>query len=220
MTDEPVELHYQETPPIHRRKTTRRFVLFILVVIVLGASLPLAARAIDHFRVRSLYEQCCRIDPKRTGYSFLQSNLSPLPEWKELNARMSTNVGGATIFLGKLRTPDGQREYLVGIDVTGLVSHGGATGLWTRVRTLTPPRIGSTTYGPSCDPTIGIDSQNFVLHGGIVDPDDPSHITLRYESPKVEGVIDGWFKNDATVVFESRKPTVKAPAPPSPAMSR
>jgi hypothetical protein len=226
MTDDLPELHYEQTPPLHKRKSARRLTLLLAIVAGLIAAIPLLKYTLHHLRLVRLYRSCCDTDPASLGYS---SGTTPptspaTPCWLQLNQQLSTTAGFGTIFLGELQTPDARRTYLVGLNVTG-ESRGFATlELTTRARTIDRVGMGSPRYGPVSDPTIYLRlSSNggpFAIHGGIVDSRDRSHFTMKYETPEASGVIDGWLCDDGTVVLEPRKPATTALAPPSPATFR
>jgi len=137
--------------------------------------------------------------------------------WDNLNRDLGSNiVSYGTIFVGELNTPDKTRRRLVGIDVVRPTQ---PIGLSTHARVIVRDGSVSTPrYGVASDQIVplGVNNVDLILRAPKKDPADSSHFTIEFESASQRGMIDGWLKNDETIVLE---PRVTTPAPPSPGKS-
>jgi hypothetical protein len=154
-----------------------------------------------------------------TGYTAVDgAAYRPAEPWQRFYAA----AGGVmrsegTVFLHERRTPAGERR-LVGVD---LLPFGLPIGLnltdpvegrlepWGRVFTdgsfLRPP---VEAFSPKQNPyrswsLIGPPDRLRVF-AGQPDPNDPSHFTIDYEVHGVRHTLDGWLRDDDTVVIEPR----------------
>lgn len=142
--------------------------------------------------------------------------------WREMNSAVGTGAtgggavanGGAIIFLGELRAPDG-RPYLVAVryaperSLPSLVP-----GFNTEVTVLRPATL---TRRPESVPaavlvSLEIDTMtprpppDTRVYAGRVDPADPSHFTIEYEMWGQREVLDGRIDNEGVVRVVTRKP--------------
>jgi hypothetical protein len=226
-----IELAYAARSKSLRR---RRILVLVGVTILLCALTPLAVRyakmGAERLRVNRLYRACAahgapastvvwEEDPqlikqlRGRGYETVPSHGGDAsyfvpPAWRELNAAIGQQIQTwGTLFLHERKTPTAAKPLLVGVDVAGW-SRGGPVVLFARVRTTSPavplrlPRPANVDH-PSVhlSPTEG----PLRLFAGQPDPNDASHFTIDYQIGEARGVIDGWLKEDGSVLLEKRE---------------
>jgi hypothetical protein len=219
-------------PPFDRRPRAARQVLIGLAICAgVLLSLPLFHYAMHHLSLMHLYRKCANATLSERTYveKWTSGEIARYTEgcadWRTINAELSSNIASnGTIFLGELRTPDRSRTRLVGIDVLGWSTAPG--GLVTHARTIIAgSAISLPRYGVASQQTIPLPlpEPTLVMHRPQLDGADPSHFTITFESGKERGTIDGWLKDDETVVLEPHRDalatTSTAPPPPSPGKS-
>lgn len=208
--------------------------MLILGLLVLTALVPVtlkyARSAAERVNLRRLYAACAATtvspdtlvydeDPARQKALLAQPDYREvgghhgsvvyrtIPRWEQFIAanqgRISTN---GTIFLGERTTPSGQK-HLVGVDITGW-SRGGPLILFTYARTFTPVTFAQLPKMTSSTPSLNLSRTEGILrlYAGQPDPDNPSHFTIRYTLDDQENIIDGWLKDDRSVLLEPRIP--------------
>ena len=224
---QPPQLDYAKRPP-----RARRIALLIFALLVLTALVPLTikyARATaERFELRRLYARCAALaaspdtliydeDPieykkllRQPDYLEVGGHHGPLAfrtlgPWEQFieanHGRISTN---GTLFVGELTTPSGQKR-LVGVDITGW-SRGGPVILFTYARTFTPVTLTRLPTLTTSTPSLNLGRTEGILRllAGQADASDASHFTVRYTLDGREGVIDGWLKDDGTILLEPR----------------
>jgi hypothetical protein len=193
------------------------FTLTILAAI--AALVPILRNQLTRLLVQKCYDSCSRSDATAAD---------PLTQsrWRELNKGIGINMNSmGTIFLGSLRTPDAQHEYLVGVDIISLVgTPNGFSGV-TQARTLTrQSRLNWPICIKASNYTIDLNEKSVTTPitptTAKVDAADPSHFTIVMGDDNRSAAIDGWLRDDGTVVLELAERATTAPAPPSPATSR
>ena len=219
-------------PPSDRRhRAIRQLLIGLVIVAGVLLSLPLFRYAMHHLSLTHLYRKCANetlsertyIEEWATGG--IETHGEAFGDWRRINAELSSNIASnGTIFLGELCTPDHSRTLLVGIDVLGWSS--APPGLVTHARTvITGNAIALPRYGASSVQTIPLPSPDptLILHRPQTDAADHSHFIIAFEAGKEHGTIDGWLKDDETVVLEPRVEAATipatAPAPPLPGKS-
>ena len=234
MTRYQPQLEYARKPP-----KRRRILVLILGLLVLTALVPVtlkyARSAAERLNLRRLYTACVATsvppdtlvydeDPARQKALLALSDYHEvgghhdsivyrtIPPWEQFIAanhgRISTN---GTIFLGERTTPSGQKR-LVGVDITGW-SRGGPLILFTYARTFTPVTFAHLPALTSSTPSLNLSRTEGILrfYAGQADQTDRSHFTIRYTLDDQENIIDGWLKDDNTVLLEPRVPGSGSP---------
>lgn len=209
----------------------RRILLLIGVTILLCAVTPFAVRygnmAAERWRVNRLYRQCAahtlpattvvwEEDPQRIkqlgDYEHVSSHNGDAAyfvpaAWRQLNAAIGQKIQSwGTLFLHERQTPNGKR-LLVGVDIAGW-SRGGPVVLFARVRTISPavpmrlPREEKVDH-----PSVHLSATDgpLRLFAGQPDANDASHFTIDYTIGDAPGLIDGWLKEDGSVLLEKRE---------------
>jgi hypothetical protein len=226
------QLEYEQRRASLRR---RRIATLGAVIILLSAVTPFAVRyarmAAERWRVNRLYRDCAaHVSPVTTvvweedveqvkrlrsagAYEIVGSHhgdaayLVP-PKWRELNAAIGQQIQTwGTLFLHERATPQAKRKLLVGVDIAGW-SRGGPVVLFARVRTIAPaapirlPRQAKVDH-PSV--VLATTDSPLRLFAGQADPNDASHFTIDYAFGDAKGVVDGWLKEDGSVLLEKRE---------------
>ncbi|MDB5293142.1 MAG: hypothetical protein JWL69_4383 [Phycisphaerales bacterium] len=131
-----------------------------------------------------------------------------VPEWRDFY-RLASPPGrntGAVLFLHKLRSPAGH-ERLVAVD--GFLSAGSARLRLAR-SVFTPAMLFSRPQFVTDDARFSLaelgELQAERVFAGQLDPADPSHFSILYETATGTGVIDGWLKDDDSVKLEQHTP--------------
>ena len=217
-----------------RRSLRRRRILVLVgVTILLCAVTPFAIRygnmAAERWRVNRLYRTCAAYtmpaskviweeDPKEVqqlhDYQVVGSHSGNAAyivpsEWRSLNAAIGQQIQTwGTLFLHERSTPTTKRKLLVGVDVAGW-SRGGPVVLFARCRTLAPAVPMRLPLQEKVDhPSVHLSHTEGTLRlfAGQPDATDASHFTIDYLLGDQKGVIDGWLKDDGSVLLERRGP--------------
>jgi len=231
----------------------------VIAIVFAAAAAPLlhklARYSIDCLHIDLLFTQSMRYQGPQVGYSEdiietrtllrqpnytgMANNRWPVgyqpPQWMELSAATGPPIiTFASVFLHERRTPSGQ-AVLVTCDVTS-VTHGviEATNAAVTARTLTRGSVLSLPQRRFQDNLrLALAKRDGIVRilWGKADPNDSTHFTIDYTVAGRVGTIDGWVKDDFSVLLEPRgEPTSQpsttlpaastAPAPPSPASFR
>jgi hypothetical protein len=130
-----------------------------------------------------------------------------VPAWRDFYRQVSPpgrNVG-AVLFLHKLRSPGGH-ERIVALDgfaISGTAGLRPALTIFAPGSLTSPPRIVSDVESYSLR-TVG-DLRAERVYAGQLDPADPSHFTVLYQTANGNGTLDGWLKDDDSVKFEQHE---------------
>ena len=217
-----------------KRKSLRRRRILVLVgvTILLCAVTPFAVRyammAAERWRVNRLYRECAVYTMPATtavweedaqhikqlrGYEIVGSHSGNAaffvpPAWKQLNAAIGQQIQTwGTLFLHERTRPTSKRRLLVGVDIAGW-SRGGPVVLFARVRTISPAAPMRLPVEEKVDhPSVHLSATEGTLRlfPGQADANDASHFTIDYMIGEQKGVIDGWLKEDGSVVLERRE---------------
>jgi hypothetical protein len=136
-------------------------------------------------------------------------------DWERLIAEVSPpgRRPCATVFIGDRFTPAGKR-CLVVVEATcepvangnGVVRLLGTTMIGSERRVVRTGLFGVPFYFDA--------STAMRLFAGQRDPSDPTHFTIAYQADGGSGTIDGWLRDDGTVILDRRR-SVTPPPPPS-----
>jgi hypothetical protein len=222
------QLEYEQKRASLRR---RRIATLVAVVILLCAVTPFAVRygkmAAERWRVTRLYRECAAYatpamtvvweeDAERVkqlrDYQTVGSHHGTaayvVPEkWRQLNDALGQQIQTwGTLFLHERQTPQSKRKLLVGVDIAGW-SRGGPVVLFARVRTIAPAapmRLPTQAKVEHPSVVLATAEAPLRLFAGQPDASDPSHFTIDYAMGDARGVIDGWVKEDGSVLLEKR----------------
>ncbi|MDB5332053.1 MAG: hypothetical protein JWP03_3204 [Phycisphaerales bacterium] len=128
------------------------------------------------------------------------------PAWRdfyELASPPGRNVG-AVLFLHKLRSP-GAHERIVAVDgfATGAADLRLALAVFEPGSLAARPRIISDMESNSLQKIGDLRAER--VYAGQLDPADPSHFTILYQTANGNGTLDGWLKDDDSVKFEQHE---------------
>jgi hypothetical protein len=210
----------------------RRFVVLVGVIILLCAVTPFAVRngnmAMERWRVNRLYRTCAAYTAPATKVVWEEASQQVkqlrdyqtvgshngnaaffVPnEWKQLNAAIGQQIQTwGTLFLHERITPTTKRPRLVGVDIAGW-SRGGPVVLFARCRTIAPAvPMRLPTEAKVDHPSVHLSATEgpLRLFAGQPDANDASHFTIEYMLGDQRGVIDGWLKDDGSVLLEPRE---------------
>ena len=224
------QLEYEQTRASLRR---RRIAMLVAVIVLLCAVTPFAIRyanmAGERWRVNRLYRECAaHVTPATTvvweedseqvkrlhDYEIVGSHHGNaayvVPEkWRQLNAVIGRQIQTwGTLFLHERATPTSKRKLLVGVDIAGW-SRGGPVVLFARVRTIAPAApMRLPTQANVAHPSVVLATTESPLRlfAGQPDVNDASHFTIDFVIGDAKGVIDGWLKEDGSVLLERRTP--------------
>jgi len=132
-------------------------------------------------------------------------------DWADFNAVLAPPgiAPNATLYLHQRQTPGGQSR-LVAVELLTVRSIGTARALDLSVRViepgyLSPPRDLSAGAGLVLGRVIVSAERSLRLYAGQSDPDNPSHFVMEYqEDDGRHRTIDGWLREDDTVILEPR----------------
>jgi hypothetical protein len=243
-----VRLGYSPRPPWHRRRKVRRVTFCLIVVGAMAGVIMQGPRVWRRARILYYQYECSTFsqppdtvvyepDPARAalllhkGLQYWGSESTPQyaiapdpPCLVRLNSLVPVSCMSGLGFMHELRNHKGDRRLVV-IDPPYDPS-----AFFYRVVPLTrpfgdsPATTNSVNIG-SCYPgklllNLGSTTPDPGLRtfAGQVDPNDPSHFTFAYESPKGKGTIDGWLTDQCDI--EMRVRDGPATTPPPDALSR
>jgi hypothetical protein len=224
-------LDYATARSGRRSALLQRAVLVLFIGLAIASATPLALSSLRHTRMRRYFDQCAQMSPAAVTYREVISPATrpaPVPympaPWSNLNIDLgSTPISLGTLFLHEMHVPNGS-SFLIGMDlVNWRATDSQSVLMQTHARAVLPPGRGAPRYGPATDPSLLLPRwrQNLILHGGRMDPKDPTHFTIEYELDDTQGIIDGWLKGEGAIELELRQPpATTSPAPLSPGKSR
>ncbi len=208
------QLDYAPKPSLARRRWLRQFAVVLIALLLATVAWRWGRSSLERMRINRLYSRCAaHVMPAdkvifETDYSKQDQHFTGYtpPVWLELNqaATAVTLNSQGTAFLHELRTPSGQRR-LVGVDLIIL----SRSQLVFQPRKFVP---GVSILRPphqvrGLQKDMGLDTAPkglLSVYAGQLDPSDPSHFTIEYRTDAHTGIIDGWLKDDDTVILEPR----------------
>ena len=238
------ELQYAPRPPLRRRRVVRRVLLLLSLTVVVVAGVKWFPRVREHVMLQVWQRRCLSYtppvgevvydgDPQRAAallardgrYQKMPGSTAGAflvqPAWSNLYATLSPPGlrSHGTVFLGTLRTPDGE-DRLVGIDM--VVQGGAPDAVMVTARSVEP---GSLLRRPRVVASTSTEFLNYGIRGMTVtpataDPNDPTHVAL------FGGKVDARVLKDGSVSLRPFDPgtihvwargAVTRPAPSSPA---
>jgi hypothetical protein len=222
--NEPPQLDYAQPTPWLRRRSSRRVALLLFAIIALGFGMRWGSFLVERVQANYWFAKCMGYDAPadRPVYEPRQSGwVTTIPEpWTKFSLYWggSSPMTGGTLFLHERRTRAGERR-LIAVDAVSMIFP----------RTL---QLQANVFGPAIGMApaqrksavvrvlnFPFDADEMRIYAGQPDPADASHFTMRYEIGNRHGLIDGWLRDDDTVVIEPREQSPTQPAPSSPATS-
>jgi hypothetical protein len=210
----PAQLEYAPTPVWHRRPRLRRALLAASLLALVALSLKWLGPAWDHARLLFFQGQCLTYTapPEQTVLAGA-GPYQTAPCWRNFYALFSPpgRKDLTTVFLHELRKKDGTRR-LVTLEASATWSNAqlpdseidleyhviAPANPWTRARLINNAEARPYFYHES-----GL-GKSFNIHAGQVDPDDPTHFTIELTWKKQSVTLDGWLRDDDTILLEPR----------------
>lgn len=237
VADKP-QLDYAPTLPWRRTRLARLLFALLLLVVVVGAGILAYPRVREQLQVLE-WQRRCMAAPVPPGTLVLEDRDWLFPSgtgsagvpfvWRSLYGAISPPGlnSASTLFLQDMRTPAGRRR-LVAVDIDRppmwrpwrepYVLNLSARVVRPGVGMLRPTVVSTTSHSvtvansPLQEREPG---RHLRVYAGTRDPKDASHFTFTYEAGGEAHVVDGWLRDDDTVVLETR--TESTPTPPAPA---
>ena len=210
----PAQLEYAQPPVWHRRPALRRALVATSILALVAVSLKWIGPTIDHARLLHYQSQCLRYaaPPDRVVMAG-ESPYQTAPCWRSFYALFSPpgRKDLTTVFLHELQKKDGTRR-LVTLEASAnwgntaqpdseidLEYHVIAPATpWTRARLINNAEARPYFYHES-----GL-GKSFNIHAGQADPTDPTHFTIELTWKKQSVTVDGWLRDDDTILLEPR----------------
>jgi len=217
VADAPAQLEYAHTPPWHRTRRARQIVVAaVLVGLVIAIWMIWPAVSL---RTQLLYWQrkCLNHTSPADGIVFHNDAkvASVSSDWDDFYALLSPpgkSKTDATIYLGKMINADG-KTVLVSLELADQDLMGRYDIVWNIVE------IGGISQPPKLLNSGRVIFAAELTHGGAfygqLDPDAPSHLVLRFESPGIARIKDVWLRSENMLKIEERRPETSV-TPPSP----
>lgn len=228
------QLDYAPPIPWRRKLRSRRWALRALIAVVLLGLVAAAPSLWRRAQLVYWQRQCMSYtpapeqlaferDPARpqhiieefpsVKYDLAGTSLEPgtyftLPAWERFYELAGGGLrSNGTLFVHRRTSPRGNTR-LVAVDLVRAYASG---ELITAARVFSlgglyrPPReLTAATIAPNAVPLNRPDAKIVRVFVGTPDPSDPSHFTIDYELDGQRHTLDGWLRDDDTVVIESR----------------
>ena len=212
--DAPSQLEYAQAPAWHRRPRFRRAAFAAGLVVVLVLSWKWIGAGVQHARLLYWQGQCLAYAAPAERVVVDGTNRDSAARcWGEFYTLFSPpgRQNLTTVFLHELRKSDGARR-LVALEASAFFGNGShpdsevsldyhviaPATLWSRAKLVTNAAARPYFYYE------GGEGHHFQILAGQVDPKDPSHFTipLRWKDRTV--TLDGWLRDDDTILLEPR----------------
>lgn len=219
MTDErPQQLDYASPS---RRKVKRRVVMAVAALALLAGGWKYGPGAWDHARLLYYQGKCLEyggaadeVVYEDDGRTVIRSRYSAdLAKYNGVRSPPGAKQG-ALLFMHEMRTAEGERR-LVTVEASLRMGIFSAPRIEyersaMKLADLYSQRRGNTLVTTSCSserPSLD-DGKVYPLKifAGQIDPQDPSHFTIRFEIGGMQGVLDGWLESDGHIRLEERDP--------------
>ena len=207
MTSQQPQLDYAPPLPWRRRPIARWLIIAGAVLVLLPLGFRTGRAAYERMRINALVRTCLAHTPATVVFTENDPNAAQVPAaWTQLAQRFGESlVSRGTLFLHERTTPDG-RQVLVGVDLAE-IRRGQPLVASFVVRVIEPAATLKIPRAITFDvlPEILDEHDGIVrMMGGQIDPQDPTHFTIRYTVSDRPGIIDGWVLRDGSVKLESR----------------
>jgi hypothetical protein len=208
MADAPAQLDYAQPRSWRERKAVRRAIFAAALLLVIFGSFKFFRPALNHAQMLHYQRQCMTHaePPERTAFTSGALNPKSDTAWERFYGLFSPPGGkhGAIVFVHELRHSDGSpRLVAIEADLQGAVVQLDSTVI-VPGGVLSSPQL--RFNGSWLAPFSTMKFSDVHLHAGQVDPADPAHFTIAFEYANGSGTIDGWLRDDDSVLMELREP--------------
>jgi len=211
MADSPLQLEYALEPSWRKGKRARRAIITAILLLGVVASVKWVGPAWTHGKVLYYQHQCLTHSELPSSIVYDLNQKQPLKviakDWEQFYAAFSPPGGrfNATVFLGELRRKDGTAR-LVSIDVQSIQERILLTYPFD-VHVIKPATLwkqaelcSNTSWTVPFPAELSMDR----IHAGQRDNARADHFTITSEGPRGSVIIDGWLKDDDSVLLEAR----------------
>lgn len=249
MSEAPAQLQYAPKPPLGQRRGIRWLVIGVILLPLVPLMYKLVLRGIPRVVADHTYSQCLSYSPPSLAYSndpsdatslsshaeYVTGPLGPntvtllLPQiWRDLHRQLwNAPATDSALFLHERQSASGAKR-LVFVGLQRLVPETFSTHAEFKLRTLSRGSILSFPQSASMNVLnmrIAYGHGTVRFSSGQTDPADASHFTIAYTVDGQPGILDGWLRDDDSILLEPRDaaaPTTGAttvPVPPLPGKS-
>lgn len=216
MPDDQAKLQYQPVRPLRRRRRTNRIITFFVLLVAIWVGVAYFEPAKQHIQLLWWQHQCMH-------FEFPRGRKSPVYKCApadNFSAALGVAYFGNLVFMHERRSPAGNRR-LVAIHGIFFVTLDGMANISSPSFFPTVIVPGSILRKPMHVVGTGEHTPHIEMLGWITllesqpDPDDPSHFTIVMQNTLNERfIVDGWLRDDDTVLLEPRD-VVPIPPPSS-----
>jgi hypothetical protein len=198
--DEP--LRYAKPPAWYHRRAWRRGLWAGVVLLVAGSGFWWGPPAKNHVELLYWQHRCLNYEAPAGTAVFQVSgdgvvSVETVPRaWAELYGQATGQL--AVLFMHGRRASNGETRLVV-------VQYLPAEHSVAYARSFTVDRIRGPREQSSIQQLALPKGRPVTMAAGQVDPSDESHFTIEFEVMGTPGIIDGWLREDGTVVMELRK---------------
>jgi hypothetical protein len=210
---DPPRLDYAPPSPWHRRRSSRQVALLCFLLIAGTVCFRWGRVAVNQVQANFAFQRCIKYlaAPNAIAYESDSGRIKSVsPDaWEEFSLRWS---GAASMTLGTLflheRSTLGKRR-LVAVDLLG----GDGPTIQIQASVFAPPvALAPARRKSATVRTIPLPPHPPLrIFQGQIDPTDPTHFTIRYETENTSGLLDGWLRDDDTAVIEPRETPATLP---------
>src|SRR5258706_6104137 len=218
MADVRAQLDYAQPLGWRKQRWVRRAIFVGTTLLLIGGSFKFFRPTLDHARLLHYQRQClAHMEPaERLAYSGDSPSAKPDTPWERFYAIFAPPGGmhGAVVFVHELRRPDGSPR-LIAVEVDQPVS----TKLAGIMPSTFPLQFDSSVLIPGgvlSRPRFRFNGswlafdlrkqQHFRLKAGQLDAANPAHFTIGFNHDGGSGTIDGWLRDDDSILMELREP--------------
>jgi hypothetical protein len=218
MSDPSPQLDYAPPPPAHQRRSFRRWIIYAVLALVVFSGWFWVPRIVWRVEMRYYYghslghtapQSLVAVEPDPAKAAALIAQGTHLPDISGNAVYVADSLAGMhwgvghCVFLHGRRTPAGEQRLIL----VELMKVNSVPQLYARAIHLdlfsnpitTSANFHTLPPGPS-HPLPDVPR----LYAGQPDPTDDSHFTIKYEYSDRSGILDGWLKDDDSIVIEPR----------------
>jgi hypothetical protein len=220
MTEPAPQLDYAPPPPAHQRRSFRRWLVYAVVAIIVFSGWFWVPRVARRFEVLYYQRLCLAHAAPPTLVA-----IEPDPAKAKALVALGTHIGGMSgeaayvfdplaaayntngdcVFLHSRRKPTGGEVRLVVVDIVKINDATQLNATSIKPATLVSNARSVAVKFHAMPPGPSYPRFDYPrLYAGQVDPADDSHFTIKYEYSDRSGTIDGWLRDDDSVVLEPR----------------
>jgi len=218
-----IKLQYGDSSLWHRRRSARRVILMCFAILLGGALLRWGYQISLRIQTNHLFRQCMTDVPQSGWMPYEETgnqqtarvNLIWINFYNGWSGVSPTSYG--TIFLHGCATPAGKTR-LVAVDISGVRQM--SRDLAVIYRVFEPPVwLAPAKMVSTAGIVVEVNDPGYplVIQPGVPDAKLAAHFTIPYVAAGQPGILDGWLKDDDSIVIENRRESSAPTTPPAPA---